>query len=81
MKERTMGAPPVEAAPPLPWRFFIVAIVVAIAVSAAIAYLGLAGYLGAGITGERSPSGGLVFLPLIGLTLLASVRIRPRRRR
>lgn len=71
-----MSAPPGAPPPPLPWRFFIVAIVVAIAVSAIIAYLGLTGHIGAGVTGEKSPGGGLVFLPLVGLSLLASLRFK-----
>ncbi len=66
-----MGAPPAAPAPPLPWRFFIVAIVVAIAVAAIIAYLGLTGHIGAGVTGEKPPSGGIVFLPLLGLAISA----------
>jgi hypothetical protein len=76
MVGRMMGATPAPPAPPLPWRFFLVAISVAIAISAIIAYLGLTGHLGAGITGEKSPGGGIVFLPMWGLTLLASIRSR-----
>lgn len=50
-----------EATPPVPWLFFLIAILVAVAVGAIIAYLGLTGRIGAGIPGSRSPSGGLVF--------------------
>lgn len=69
-----MGVAPAAPTPPLPWRFFIVAIVVAIAVSALIAYLGLTGHIGAGITGEKPPGGGAVFLPFLGLSVVLRTR-------
>jgi hypothetical protein len=81
MEEHLMSAASDSPPPPLPWRFFIVAIVVAIAVSAIIAYLGLTGHIGAGVTGEKSPGGGLVFLPLVAVPLLAKVRTKGMDRR
>jgi hypothetical protein len=55
------------APPPLPWLFFLVAIVAAVAVGAVIAYLGLTGQLGAGIPGSKSPGGGVIGAPMVGL--------------
>jgi hypothetical protein len=81
MEEHPMSAAPISPRPPLPWRFFIVAIGVAIAVAAIIAYLGLTGHIGAGVTGEKSPGGGLVFLPFVAVPLLARVRTKRMSRR
>ncbi|MGC2289693.1 MAG: hypothetical protein WA688_07555 [Thermoplasmata archaeon] len=69
MKGPTMGAPPDAAPPPLPWLFFIVAIVGAVAVGAVLGYLGLTGHLGGGIPGSKSPSGGINSLPIVGVAL------------
>jgi len=69
-----MGAPAEAAPPPLPWLFFAIAIAVAVAVAALIAYLGVTGHLGAGIPGSKSPTGGMIFLPLVGLVLTFSAR-------
>ncbi|MFZ0830466.1 MAG: hypothetical protein WCB18_08165 [Thermoplasmata archaeon] len=62
-----MVASPEPSPPPLPWLFFIVAIVAAVVVGVIIAYLGLTGHLGAGIPGSKSPGGGIVFAPILGL--------------
>ncbi|MGA7861912.1 MAG: hypothetical protein WCB19_08670, partial [Thermoplasmata archaeon] len=74
MDRPTMGAPADAAPPPLPWLFFAVAIVAAVAVAALIAYLGLTGHLGAGIPGSKSPGGGTIFFPFVGLVLTASAQ-------
>ena len=76
MEGLSMSASPASPAPPLPWRFFFVAIAVAIAVGAIIIYLGLTGHIGAGVTGEKSPGGGLVSLPFVAVSLLGMVRTR-----
>jgi phosphotransferase system glucose/maltose/N-acetylglucosamine-specific IIC component len=55
------------APPPLPWLFFVVAIVMAIAAGAILAYLGLTGHLGGGIPGSSSPGNGLGSLPVVGI--------------
>lgn len=59
-----MSSSPAGAEPPLPWLFFLVAIVAAIAVGALLGYLGLTGHLGAGIPGSKAPAGGLTYIPL-----------------
>jgi hypothetical protein len=64
-----MGTPAATEQPPVPWRFIIVSIVGAVIIAAIIGYLGLSGYLGWGIVGAKSPSGGIVLLPLVGLWL------------
>jgi hypothetical protein len=73
-----MSAPGATAEAPLPWLFFLVAIVIAVAVGILIAYLGLTGHLGAGIPGSKSPSGGAVFTPLLGGAISIHNRIRGR---
>lgn len=81
MADRPMGTSAPREPPPLPWLFFIVAIVAAVAVGALIAYLGVTGHLGAGIPGSSSPKGGILFAPLGGLVFRAGMqacsRIRP----
>jgi hypothetical protein len=67
MERQTMATPHGAASPPVPWTFVVVTIVVAVAVAAVLAYLGLTGHLGTGIPGEKSPSGGITFVPFIGL--------------
>lgn len=67
-----MGSPSVPAPQPLPWLFFIVAIAVAVVVAAFIAYLGVTGHLGAGVTGSKSPGSGITSWPLVGLILSVS---------
>jgi len=71
-----MGTPLPEAPQPLPWLFFIVAIVAAVLIGSVIAYLGLTGHLGAVIPGAKAPSGGITVLPILGLALTASARAR-----
>ncbi len=73
-----MGTPLPEAPPPLPWLFFIVAILAAVVIGSVIAYLGLPGHLGAGIPGANAPGGGISVLPVLGLALAASASARRR---
>lgn len=48
------GSPP--AAPVArPWTFLVIVLVIAVVVSAAIAYLGIAGVIGGGIPGTHHP--------------------------
>lgn len=79
MEEFVMADPPDSSAPPLPWLFFIVAIIVAVAVGTIIAYLGVTGHLGAGVPGSKGPAGGLTFIPLLGLISGASGWVMRRR--
>jgi hypothetical protein len=68
-----------EAAPqPLPWLFFIAAILAAIAIGAILGYLGLTGHLGAGIPGSKPPGGGVTSIPFVGVAMSVLYRI-PRR--
>jgi hypothetical protein len=69
MARRPMGSAPVDPVRPAPWLFFLVTIIVAIAVAAILAYLGLTGHLGSGIVGEKSPGSGITTLPLVGWVL------------
>lgn len=62
-----------EHAPPLPWLFFIVAIVAAAATGAAIVYLGMTGHLGGGIPGSRSSGSGLLTFPGVVLHAMRGV--------
>ena len=52
-----------SGAPPRPWAFLVVVIVVAIAVSALIGYLGVTGQIGAGIPGTHPGGHSLTTLP------------------
>jgi hypothetical protein len=79
--EPIMAASPDAAAPRLPWLFFIVAIIVAVAIGAVIAYLGLTGHIGAGIPGSKGPSGGAAFAPILGIATGASTWVVTRTRR
>ena len=55
-----------DAPPDRPWGFLIVVVVVAIAVSVVVGYLGITGQLGWGIPGTHSPSQSLAPLwPLL----------------
>ncbi|MCI4353148.1 MAG: hypothetical protein L3K14_07165 [Thermoplasmata archaeon] len=72
-----MGPPAHSEPPPLPWLFFLVAIITAVAVGALIAYLGVTGHLGAGIPGSSPPKGGLLFSPIGGLVLGVGARRHP----
>jgi hypothetical protein len=74
-----MASLPAPSEPPVPWTFVIVSIVVAVVVAVIIAYLGLTGQIGAGITGAKPPSGGLVILPLTTVAFGISDRVRTRR--
>jgi len=74
-------ATPAEPAPPLPWVFFIVAIVAAVVVGFIIAYLGLTGHLGAGVPGSKSPGGGIIAVPILGLVSGASSWVARRKLR
>jgi hypothetical protein len=67
-----MSAVSTTPAEPLPWLFFLVAIVVAVAVGAAIGYLGLTGHLGAGIPGSKPPSSGLAIVPGLSVAVGAA---------
>lgn len=75
-----MGNPAQTDSPPLPWLFFLVAIVAAVAVGALIAYLGVTGHLGAGIPGSSSPKGGGLLAPFGGFVLQARARVSWRNR-
>jgi hypothetical protein len=75
MKRHPMATSPGPAPPAVPWNFVIVTIVVAVAVAAVLAYLGLTGHLGAGIPGAKSPGGGITVVPFVGLAIAASVGI------
>jgi hypothetical protein len=67
-----MATLPGTASPSVPWTFVVVTIVVAVAVAAVIAYLGLTGHIGAGIAGQKSPGGGVTLVPFVGLFLGAT---------
>ncbi len=52
-----MGAPsPANPTPKPPWKFLLVALIIAVAIGATIGWLGITGRIGAGITGEQGPS-------------------------
>jgi hypothetical protein len=80
MDPSIMGASAATPAPPQPWLFIVVLIVLAIAISSVIAYLGLTGQLGAGIVGAKSPSGGISLVPPVGLAYGLSAWVTRNRR-
>lgn len=51
-----------DVAPPRPWKFLIVVVVVAVLVSVVVGYLGITGQLGWGIPGTQGPSHSLSHL-------------------
>jgi hypothetical protein len=73
MRPQMMGAPAATEQQHVPWGFIVVSIVAAVVIAAVIGYLGLSGYLGWGIVGARSPGGGVVFVPILGLWLGKSI--------
>jgi hypothetical protein len=71
MVDSTTGIPD----PAVPWRFVLVAVVVAALVAVAVYYFGSRGYIGGGIPGQKSanPDVQLPVIPLIPFPLGAAL--------